>query len=157
MSISIALDMDGTLYDLYNKPNWLHDLRNEVSGVFTDGENLFDRLDLFSIMYKLMEEKGTEFSIISWLPMNCSPEYAEICDKEKRNWIRKNLPMVHNVQILPYGMPKHYAAIRAKCMYLVDDNREVCAEWETETYRRAICLEKGLTIIDALKIIWEMS
>ena len=34
MSKIIYFDLDGTLYNLYQKPNWLEDLKEEKAGVF---------------------------------------------------------------------------------------------------------------------------
>ena len=34
MSVKIYFDMDGTVFDLYGKQNWLEMLRNEVEGAF---------------------------------------------------------------------------------------------------------------------------
>ena len=94
MSKIIYFDLDGTLYNLYQKPNWLEDLREEKAGVFSD-ENLL-MVDFERFYFSLMElfKNGYQFGVISWLPMQASTEYEEICRKEKIAWIAENLPFV---------------------------------------------------------------
>lgn len=159
MSIKVFLDMDGTLYNLYGKENWLEKLENEVPGVFADSENLMPGLDLkilHDIIYRLMD-KGVSFGVISWTPFAASPIYEETCRKEKIKWLAKNFPMITDIAIVPYGIEKQKTITkRAQKMYLIDDNKEVCKTWETAKQREAICVDDDFDVCDALHYIYEV-
>ena len=150
MSKKIFFDLDGTLYDLYNVENWLESLQNEDATVFERGNFIGDYDEFISIVKELMF-KGYTFGVISWLPMQASPEYEEVCRKENIAWINNFLPFVTEINIVPYGIPKQNAIQkRAKTMYLIDDSAEVCKMWETPAQRKAININEEFTVIDAL-------
>lgn len=161
MSIKVFLDMDGTVFDLYNRPNWLDDLENERWGVFTEwGKNhgfmsYFYPSDLQERILNLID-RGITFGIISWLPMGASTEYSEVCRLEKLQWIEKNLPMITDIQLIPYGIEKQKAITKkAGRMILIDDNAEICKAWETAKQRLAILVNDDFTIMDALDKIFD--
>lgn len=154
MSKKIYFDLDGTLYNLYNMENWLDKLRNEISGVFDGVNKMFDGT-FYDIISDLLNI-GFEFGVITWLPMQASPEYEEVCRREKRMWVQKYLPFVSEINITSYGIPKQNAIQkRAKIMYLIDDNVEICKMWETSKQRKAINVNNDFTVMDALKKILE--
>lgn len=147
----IYFDMDGTVYDLYGIKNWLEMLRNEEKGAFTLGKPLVDMDRLKRVCMELI---GIEYQIgiITWLPMSASPEYWEVCTREKREWAEKNMPYISEFYALEYGTPKQYApARRAAEMWLVDDSKEVREMWVTEKQRKAI--DANNDIIEALERI----
>ena len=162
MSIKIAMDLDGTLFDLYNRLYWLDDLENERPGVFNEyGTNhgLIPFIERQTLQEKILNmiDRGFTFCIISWLPMGASPEYSEICRKEKLNWVKTNLPMIEDIQLIPYGLEKQKAITKkATTMYLIDDNAEVCATWRTARQRIAIQVNDDYNILDVLDDILEM-
>ena len=137
MSIKIYFDLDGTLFDLYNKENWLTNIQAEKSGVFCGDYRLFH--NSFYETIKQLILFGVEFGVITWTPMGVSPEYEEICRQEKINWIKQFIPFVTEINICSYGIPKQNTIKKkAKTMYLIDDNMEVCNMWETTANRIAI-------------------
>lgn len=156
MSIKCFFDLDGTLFDLYGKPNWLEMLREEKEGAFYG--NFLPEIDL-NEFYKTIEKLmiyGVTFGVISWLPMQATPEYETICREEKEDWILENLPFVSEVSIVPYGVPKQNCVIkRAKRMILFDDNSEICETWQTAKQREAVQISKDFTIVDALYALLE--
>lgn len=161
MSIKVVFDLDGTIFNLYNKPNWLDDLENERWGVFKEwGYNhgfmpYICRAELQEKILNLID-RGITFGIISWLPWGASPEYAEICRREKLEWICKNLPMITDIQLIPYGIEKQKAVTKkAGRMILIDDNAEICKTWETAKQRIAIQVNDDFTVMDALDKILE--
>lgn len=162
MSIKIALDLDGTLFNLYHKPNWLDDLENERPGVFNEystNHGLMPYIERQTLQEKILNliDRGFTFCIISWLPMGASPEYAEICRKEKLNWCKANLPMIDDIQLIPYGLEKQKAITKkATTMYLIDDNSEICNTWRTAKQRKAIQVHENYDILNALDDILEM-
>ena len=157
MSIKVYFDLDGTLYNLYGKENWLENLENEVPGVFADNENFMPGLNLenmHNVIYDLMN-LGVSFGVISWTPFAASPLYEEICRKEKLEWLAKNFPMIKDIAIIPYGIEKQKAITkRAQTMYLIDDNKEVCRTWETAKQRKAICIDDDFSAFDALSYLY---
>lgn len=161
MSIKIAMDLDGTLFNLYGKPNWLDDLENEKEGVFNEYGVNFGFMPFIqrqTIQEKIlnMMDIGITFSIISWLPMGASPEYSEICRREKLEWVYRHLPMIKDIQLIPYGIEKQKAITkRAGRMILIDDNAEVCKMWETAKQRIAIQVSDDYSVLDALDDILE--
>lgn len=155
MSVSVWVDMDGTLFDLYGKPNWLEMLTSENPAAF-EGDFLpeIDIDELYSIC-ELLLMAGVKIGIITWLPMNASPEYERECAIVKREWVAKNLPFITDVKCQSYGTPKQNAITkRSKIMYLIDDNIEICKTWKTEQMRKAINVDKEFTVVHALKEIY---
>ena len=156
MSKKIYMDLDGTVYNLYGVKNWLEKLRNETSGVFLEGDFLVDYRNFMSRIEELIRQ-GYIFGVITWLPMQASPEYEEICRKEKIEWINDYLPFVSEINICSYGIPKQNCIQkRAKEMFLIDDNVEVCKMWETPTQRIAININEEYTVVDALNEIIDL-
>lgn len=155
MSRKVYFDMDGTLFDLYGKSNWLEMLRTETSGAFV-GDFLpeIDKDKFYTICNELLAI-GVQIGIISWLPMQASPEYEEICRIEKMEWISKNLPFVSEINIVSYGILKQSCIKkRATEMYLIDDNAEICQMWQTAKQRKAINICKEYTVVEALEDIY---
>lgn len=150
MSIKIYFDLDGTLYNLYGIPNWLEMLQNEQEGVFLKGPAIETIDKLIAPVHSLLDI-GVQFGVISWLPMQASPEYEEICRQEKLQWIEQNLPFVTEIAITSYGIPKQNAIRkRAQKMYLIDDNADVCRTWDTNKQRKSICVNKDFKASNAL-------
>ena len=143
-SIKIWFDLDGTIFDLYHQDNWEPKLRAEESGVFTaygetEGWLPYINRNLFAeAVQALMMEFGVEFNVITWLPMQASPEYEEVCRAEKIQWVKQNLPFVNEISCVSYGIPKQNCIKKkAQTMILLDDNMEVCEEWKTAKQRKA--------------------
>lgn len=160
MSTKIVMDADGTLFNLYGRKNWLEMLQNEQAGAFTteglENNGFMPEINiskLYTVVSRLMEA-GVTFCVTTWLPMQASPEYEEICRQEKIAWIRQYLPFVSEINVVSYGIPKQNAIQkRAKKMYLIDDNTEVCKMWETNCSRIAKNVNEFFTVIDALEEI----
>ena len=155
MSIKIYMDLDGTVYDLYNVVNWLEKLNLEDAQVFSEGDFIGNYNEFWEICNKLLA-KGVQFGVITWLPMQASSEYETECTEIKRSWVKKFMPFVTEFTAQSYGVPKQNAIVkRCKRMYLLDDNSEVCEMWKTNKMRIAINVNKGeLTTIQALEKIY---
>lgn len=160
MSIKVMCDLDGTIFNLYGRENWLEMLQNEQAGAFTEdglvNNGFLPEIDItkfYQTVNRLME-RGVQFSVITWLPMQASPEYEEICRAEKMEWIRKNLPFVSEISIVSYGVPKQNCIKkRAQKMILIDDNIEICKTWETAKQRKAMNVNSNYNIVEALEEI----
>ena len=93
MSIKIFFDLDGTVYDLYSVENWLEKLRSEDASVFSEGDFIGDYNRFKTVCEKLVAV-GVQFEVITWLPMQASPEYELECTEVKREWVKKFMPFV---------------------------------------------------------------
>ena len=90
MTKKIYFDLDGTVYDLYSIESWLNKLQAEKEKVFLEGKFLGNYEDFMESISELINY-GYTFGVITWLPMQASPEYEEICRQEKIKWINKYL------------------------------------------------------------------
>ena len=155
MSIKIYFDLDGTVYDLYNVENWLEKLHSEDASVFSEG-NFIGDYNRFKTVCEKLVSVGVQFEVITWLPMQASEEYEIECTEVKREWVKKFMPFVTEFTAQSYGIPKQNAIKkRAKTMYLLDDNKEVCEMWKTDKMRKAINVNRDeLTTIEALEMIY---
>lgn len=152
--ITICFDLDGTLFDLYGKKNWLEMLKAENPNAF-EGDFLpeIDKDDLYFFMKKLAN-RNVRFEVVTWLPKFASAEYEQKCAEKKRKWVKKNLPFIANVSCQSYGTPKQKAIIKkASKMYLIDDSEEVGKMWETKTQRKFVKVSKDFTVVNALENI----
>ena len=155
-SVKVYFDLDGTLFNLYGKLDWLETIENEKPGAFK-GDFLPEiNLECFFNLIRKLSMYGVEFNVITWLPMQASREYEEICTTEKIAWVRENLPFINEITCQSYGIPKqNVIKKRAKTMILIDDNKEVCETWETAKMRRSFNVSKIYTVTDALQEILE--
>lgn len=152
--IKVCFDLDGTLFDLYGKSNWLELLETESAGAFI-GDFLpeINVTELLNVVEKL-KAFGVVFEVITWLPKNATKAYEEICTAEKMAWCSENLPFVSKVVCQSYGIPKQKAITKsAKTMILIDDNKEVCTMWETAKQRKSINVNKTYTVVNALQSV----
>jgi hypothetical protein len=151
--IRICLDLDGTLFDLYGKSNWLDLLTTETAGAF-EGEFLpeIDVPKLYRLA-RLLNALKVKIDVVTWLPMDCSKEYGAICTAEKEKWVRTNLPFVDKIYCIDYGIPKQTIGKKAQTMYLIDDNEKVCADWQTAKQRKAFNVNREYTIVNAFEDI----
>lgn len=138
MSTTIYFDMDGTVYNLYGLNEWLEKIQEEKKNVFSADLPLFAPSIFYDTVTKLLH-LGVKFGVITWLPMGATPEYEEICRREKNEWCKKYLPFISSFVAQTYGTPKQQAITKhAKTEILIDDNKEVCEIWNTEKQRKSI-------------------
>lgn len=144
MAKKIFFDMDGTIADLYNEKNWLPRLQKEQKGLFRNLKPMHDKDKLTKVFNDLVE-LGFEIEVITWTPKNVSQDYVRIVEKEKKEWIQENFPIIKNIHCLNYGVPKQKAKYKkAKLEILVDDNLEVVKMWNTPKQRKSIIANHNL-------------
>lgn len=139
-------DLDGTIYDLYGMKDWLKRIENEKPNTFTDGKFIVNYNEFMECV-KQLEKQGYIFNVISWLPYDVTYNYKKKCEQEKRNWIKKFLPFVKNVEIQSYGILKH---THVESGILIDDDEKICRHWRNEN-RIALNVNKEFNVIKALK------
>jgi hypothetical protein len=125
--IRILLDMDGTVADLYNRHDWLKDIREENPGLFSNleytpiAQKLAFKLESF-----LTQNFIQEIAIVSWTPMDCPGYYADIVIAEKFLWLAESdFSFIQEKKFCDYGTPKGFYAKDNYINILIDDNKEV--------------------------------
>lgn len=125
----IALDMDGTIADLYSRPDWLDRLRRYDPAPYAEARPLVN-LSLLARLLHRAQAKGYRLAVISWLSKESTPDYDEAVTCAKQEWLARHLPSVQwdEIRIVRYGTPKHSLGIEG---FLVDDearNRDAWGE-----------------------------
>lgn len=122
--IKVYLDMDGTIADLYNEPNWLERLRAEENG-------LFSSLAPFITEEELLKRYPTDeydIRILSMTPKGATKEYCAQVVDDKNMWLNRHFPSITKRIYLKYGYNKNlknsYNAI------LIDDNATIRANYK---------------------------
>lgn len=154
MSVKIYFDLDGTVFDLYGKTNWLELLENENPTAY-EGEMLkgLTKEKLNNVATALLN-KNVEFGVITWLSKNSSKQFEIASAKVKEKWVKENMEFVTEFNAVSYGTPKQ-KAIKKRCkkMILLDDNLDVCKQWETKTQREYYNVSDSFNVLDALNLI----
>lgn len=140
MAKTVWFDMDGTLYDLYNVPNWLERLAEEDEGVFWDGAMMYNPYRIEQAIEALIAH-GWRVGVITWAPKGVEkddPFFAKV-ENIKRFWLKRFYPdLLENFYCLPYGQSKAICACDhwyerngdiADTQILVDDNMIVRDDW----------------------------
>lgn len=130
MKKMICFDMDGTIADLYNVPDWLPKLRAEDASPYEDAAPIYD-MDKLNEICAMLQQAGYEIRIITWLSMNSSEEYKDAVRTAKRNWLDKWGFIYDHFHGVQYGATKadsvrNYVDSDA---ILVDDSAKVRNGW----------------------------
>lgn len=148
----ICFDMDGTIADLYNVPNWLECLIGEDPTPYEIAKPLWNMDTLRELLLKLID-KGWEIRVITWLSKDSRKEYKRLTREAKMRWLKQyNFP-TDKVHMIAYGTTK------ADCIrkgfnghaILVDDNDKVREGW---TLGRTINPKEG-TLLKELENLLE--
>ena len=128
----ICFDMDGTLADLYNVPNWLEQLRAFDPAPYREAECMWDEEELAYILNALIDN-GVEVRIITWLSKESTSEYDEAVREAKREWLEAlGIPYTH-FHGVKYGATKADSIRRYleedETAWLFDDNEKVRKGW----------------------------
>ena len=105
--MKIWFDMDGTIADLYNVPNWLESLRAEDASPYLNARVMLNFSALARVLNRV-QKAGYEIGIISWTSKVSSEEYHEAVVAAKTTWLEKHLPSVQwdELAIVHYGVDK---------------------------------------------------
>lgn len=141
MAKTVWFDMDGTLYDLYNIPNWLEKIEDSQPWVFYNGCPMYNPYRIRQAI-KVLMAYGWDVGVVTWAPKDVDPaeEFFAAVEETKLAWIRKYYPeLAHNFHCLPYGESKREFVYENFCrtsliggaQVLVDDNRMIRDDWDT--------------------------
>lgn len=127
---SVYFDMDGTIADLYNVPEWLPKLRECDPTPYLSAAPLVDMSLLIDLLNEL-RAAGYRIGIVSWLSKGSTLEYDRAVRSAKSLWLygmcgRFSFDEIHFIK---YGTPKH-RAVKDKTGWLVDDSLEVLEKWK---------------------------
>lgn len=132
--MTIWFDMDGTIANLYNEENWLSDLLNGYTKPYRNAKPLVNMRELGKIL-NVLQNKGIEIGIISWLSKNGSDDYNTRVTKAKLAWLARHLSSVHfnTIHIVKYGTPKQNFKVSADDI-LFDDEFNNRVNWGANAY-----------------------
>lgn len=132
MKKMIYLDLDGTIYDLYNYPNWLEMLQDSRSPFF-NLELLVDKKVLTKLVNKLNQKGIADFGVISWLPRQASECFENVCAYDKAEKLESDFgtDLFVEAHFLKYGTPKSAVITEplTKDHILIDDDIQVLESW----------------------------
>ena len=106
-NVTINLDMDGTIANLYGVEGWLEMLIAHDETPYAIAEPLL-RLNLLARRLNTLQRNGYNIAIISWLSKSGNADYNERVTAAKLEWLAKHLPSVtwDRITIVEYGTPK---------------------------------------------------
>jgi hypothetical protein len=133
---AVLLDMDGTIADTYNVPDWLDQLRNESVKPFEMAEPLVSESTLLSLF------TDENIIICTMLPKGVAlgTPYADACQRAKQQWLERYFPSLTNVLFMEYSNDKSLGEYSKKCL-LVDDSDVIRNNFNGYTLNASALLE----------------
>ena len=119
--ITVYLDMDGTIADLYGIANWLDRLHNEDETIFTECAPLITEKELL----KRFPAEKYEIKILSMTPLGATDEYCENVANQKSAWLDRYFPTLTKRIYKKYGHNKNLKG--SASAILVDDSAPIRA------------------------------
>lgn len=131
MEKAIFFDLDGTIADLYGVSDWLTKLRAEDDSPYREANPLFPPYDIY-LLLESMKSLGVKTGVISWGSKHASKEYNRSIRRAKIDWLKEMglLDSFDEIHVVKYGTPKHQVIKKERRGILIDDNKDIRAEWE---------------------------
>ena len=92
--MTIYLDMDGTIADLYGVEGWLDDLEAKRTRPYAEAKVMHNMSALAKALNKA-QRNGVQIGIISWLAKDSTAQYDQEVAEIKRKWLKKHLNSVN--------------------------------------------------------------
>ena len=127
MKLTVILDMDGTIADLYKVENWLGKLRNFDPTPYAEAALMV--ADIAKAVAEI-RAAGAEVKVVSWLSKETNSDFDKLVRKAKREWLAEQGIEVDSVRCVPYGTQKAYYRNPDNINILFDDNAEVRKSFE---------------------------
>lgn len=129
---TIALDMDGTIANLYGVRDWLEALQAHDASPYFEADTLTDT-DIINALIELYKDAGGHVCVVSWTAKGNIPHaYFTATQAAKMLWLRENLPAIEDVRIVEYGTPKYLVVKDVRNTVLFDDEQP-----NRDAFRRA--------------------
>lgn len=125
----IALDMDGTIADLYAVNDWCRRIRSNDATPYSEARPMVNACDLASAIDRAHAD-GVRVEVISW---GCGGEPSAQMEHDTRaaklNWLDANgASGLDAVRVVRHGTPK--STLADGCAALIDDEQRNRDEWE---------------------------
>ena len=122
---TIFFDMDGTIADLYEVPNWLEQILSSNVNPY------YDALPIEKVLhqlYSIRETANYKIGIITWGCKGGSTAFLQEVSIAKKCWLSRRGIRDIEFHCLPYGTPKNLMGNEGDI--LVDDDDNVRLLWE---------------------------
>ena len=132
--MTIFLDMDGTIANLYGVENWLDYLIAKDETPYREAKPLI-RMATLARLLNSIQKNGHKIGIVSWLAKNSTEEYDIKVMNAKLEWLNTHLKSVQfdEIHIVKYGTPKSTFSNNINDI-LFDDEEPNRNEWEGIAY-----------------------
>lgn len=132
--MTIYLDMDGTIANLYGVDNWLNKIINEDPSPYIDADPLIS-LSILARLLNKARKNGHKIGIVSWLAKNSTESYDIKVTTAKLKWLSSHLKSVQfdEIKIGQYGTPKS-TMVEDINGILFDDEEPNRKEWKGTAY-----------------------
>lgn len=139
--MTIWLDMDGTIANIYAIEGWLEMLRNFDPAPYANACPLV-RMCTLARLLNNRQRDGYNIGIISALSKVSNAEYDEKVINAKMDWLHKHLPSVHfdEMRFVPYTYCKN--DVNKGNDILFDDEDRHLEAWTGTAYRACEILER---------------
>ena len=119
--ITVYLDMDGTIADLYGIEGWLDRLHNEDKTIFLECAPLISEKELLN----RFPAEQYEIKILSMTPLGATDEYCANVAEQKSAWLDCYFPTLTKRIYKKYGHNKNLKG--SASAILVDDSAPIRA------------------------------
>lgn len=153
----LVFDMDGTLADFYNEPNWFEDLQAHRTTPYENARPLVDMKKLVDMLNKIKDR--VDIAIVTWGSKEYDKDFQKATAKAKKAWLDKYEFPYDIFRCTKYGESKRYPVspktkVNAKKQIpekqiLFDDNPEVREDWK-KWHEKAIPENEMLDFIAGL-------
>ena len=132
--MTIFLDMDGTIANLYGVENWLDYLIAKDETPYREAKPLI-RMATLARLLNSIQKNGHKIGIVSWLAKNSTEEYDIKVTNAKLEWLNIHLKSVQfdEIHIVKYGTPKSIFSNNTNDI-LFDDEEPNRTEWKGIAY-----------------------
>ena len=120
----VYLDMDGTIFELYHREDWLERLENGDESVFWGDFRIITENDL-KFFYPASE---FEIIILSMTPKGADDDFCKRVEEVKNRWLDLYFPSITKRIYRKYGHNKNLKG--SANAILIDDNAEIRKTWK---------------------------
>lgn len=126
---TIWFDMDGTIADLYNVPDWLDFLLEESTKPYEDAKPINFTNDVIDKLHTM----GYNIGIISWGSKQSSQRFLKATRNAKVEWLKKHFPSIDGtIHVVMHGKIK--SAFKSDGDILIDDEERNRVLWGEGAY-----------------------